>query len=97
MFTYLPPITYGLLALYMLILLYGMFGPKKEPDPQRGAAVGCLGISVLFLAALTGIYSIAVIYKISWLASGISGFCLFFVALSLINFGEWIWKKIIRK
>jgi hypothetical protein len=40
-------ITGAILAVYLGGIAYAIFSPAKQPDPQRGMAVGCLSLATI--------------------------------------------------
>jgi len=60
-----------LLAAYTVAIVVVLLKPARQPDPQRGQAVGCLMIVVVGLLALGGALALAAAYDVRWLVGTI--------------------------
>lgn len=62
-------ITAAILAIYLGGIAYAILSPAKQPDPQRGQAVGCLmfaaipGVVVALLVAIGLIWNIPTLVR----------------------------------
>lgn len=87
-------LTYGLIGLYILVLLYAVLAPKRQPDPQRGVAVGCLSIVIGFLVVLAGLFALGQFIHARWLTHGVSGICLFVLFFALLGMVQELIKRV---
>jgi UDP-N-acetylmuramyl pentapeptide phosphotransferase/UDP-N-acetylglucosamine-1-phosphate transferase len=88
-----PYATYAMLAGFAALLLYAIFAPQKQPDPQRGMAIGCLIFVLLFLVLVVVLFTSGVLYKIRPLTDGVNGLCLFVIAFTALSLAESAFKR----
>jgi hypothetical protein len=60
-----------LLAVYFCGLLYAIFVPPKQRDPQYGMAIGCAWMVEIGIVAVAILLATAVGFKIDWLVKGV--------------------------
>jgi hypothetical protein len=75
-----------LLAAYALGVLYALNAPARQPDPQRGQAVGCLTIVLLGLLGLGAMLAAGLYWDVGLLVR-VPFWVAVFPALSLVGSG----------
>jgi MFS family permease len=77
-----------LLAVYALGILVALSRKPRQPDPQRGQAIGCLMIVVFALVGLGAVLAAAVIWELNGLIRVVFWIAVF-PCLSLLGSGFW--------
>jgi len=73
-----------LFGCYLLGILYALKAPAKQPDPQRGQAIGCLMIVAAGIGLLLLIVGVGWWFQLNWLVTGLFWIAVF-PAISLVG------------
>lgn len=60
-------VTGAILAVYLLGIAYAILAPSKQPDPQRGQAVGCLMFAAIPAVVVAVLVVIGVAFDVPFL------------------------------
>lgn len=81
-------VTLSLLVGFAGVLCYAIWTPPKQPDPQRGMAIGCLlfvlGLDIVLLL----LFGIARWFRVGWLEQSVASICVFIDLFALLSFIE---------
>lgn len=81
-------VSYTILGTFALVAVYAINAPPRQPDPQRGMAVGCLLFLLLVDILVAIAFTIGILVRVRWLTNAITWLCLFavlFVAIGLVE------------
>jgi hypothetical protein len=85
----LPPWFAGVvLGVYALLILYALFAPARQPDPQRGVAVGCLCLVLVALLGAVALLVVGITLHKPWLVNTISTVCLYSLVIVVIGLAK---------
>ena len=73
------------LGVYALLILYALIAPARQPDPQRGVAIGCLSLVLVGLIGVGALLAAGVLLNKPWLVHAIASVCLY--SLVLVGIG----------
>lgn len=71
-FTLSPVVALLVLAAYALVVVVVLVAPDRKPDPQRGMAIGCLGILLAALVATGATLGLAICQEWTWLTHALA-------------------------
>lgn len=86
-------VTLAMLVGFAATLCYAIWMPPKQPDPQRGMAIGCLLFVLGFNILLLVLFGVAMFFRVRWLETGIASICLFIVGFLLLSVVEKLVKR----
>ena len=82
-----------LLGLYLAGIVYALLAPVRQPDPQRGQAVGCLMIVAAGIALLGALLAVGSIFDVAWLVRGIFYVAVFPAVLLAVHALRYLWLR----